>query len=314
MISIIIPVYNAATLLPRCLDSILSQTFSDFTLILVNDGSTDGSGRICDEYAGKDGRIKVIHKENGGVSSARNTGLDISDGDFITFIDADDEIPQEYLSTLFHAITDSKADIAICDVVFSSEGKKDNRIHCKKDVMTKAEALEILLSEEGINPGPYAKLFRAAVIGDLRFSPLKIGEDWVFNLCAFDKADSFVNCKTEYHYIDNPGGAMAGDVKYPTDEALNVSYFAAEFIKQHPGMFTDKPFYLAASRVMTYIYRFAVMPETQNKKKYMDHAVKFLRNNRKDIRKNTFFPRKEKLLFLLASYRILFHNGKLTKL
>ena len=314
MISIIIPVYNAATLLPRCLDSILSQTFRDFTLILVNDGSTDGSGRICNEYAEKDDRIKVIHKENGGVSSARNAGLDISDGEFITFIDADDEIPQEYLSTLFRAITDSKADIAICDVVFSSEGKKDNHIHCKKDVMTKAEALEILLSEEGINPGPYAKLFRTAVIGDLRFSPLKIGEDWVFNLCAFDKADSFVNCKTEYHYIDNPGGAMAGDVKYPTDEALNVSDFAAEFIKHHPGMFTDKPFYSAASRVMTYIYRFAAMPEIQDKKKYMDHAVKFLRDNRKDIRKNTCFPKKEKLLFLLASYRILFYNRKLIRI
>ena len=92
VLSIIVPVYNVEKYLARCIDSILAQTFTDFELILVDDGSTDNSGEICDEYAGKDPRIIVIHKENGGVSSARNHGLDIARGEYITFVDSDDQI------------------------------------------------------------------------------------------------------------------------------------------------------------------------------------------------------------------------------
>ena len=93
-ISIIVPVYNSEKTLNRCVDSILSQTFQDWELLLIDDGSTDRSGKLCDEYALKDQRIKVFHKKNGGVSSARNIGLDHAKGEWITFIDSDDEIPK----------------------------------------------------------------------------------------------------------------------------------------------------------------------------------------------------------------------------
>lgn len=121
-ILIIIPVYNAEKTLSRCVDSILSQIYHDFTLILVDDGSQDGSGKICDGYAEKDSRIKVIHKENGGVSSARNAGLAISAGEYITFLDADDTVPNDYLSCLYDCITANRADIAVCDVAFIRNG------------------------------------------------------------------------------------------------------------------------------------------------------------------------------------------------
>ena len=93
-ISIIVPVYNAERTLNRCVDSILSQTFQEWELLLIDDGSTDRSGELCDEYASKDQRIKVFHKKNGGVSSARNIGLNYAKGEWITFIDSDDEIPK----------------------------------------------------------------------------------------------------------------------------------------------------------------------------------------------------------------------------
>ena len=99
-ISIIVPVYNSEKYLGACIDSILSQSFRDIELILVDDGSRDSSSRICDDYAQKDGRVKVIHKANGGVSAARNDGLDIAKGEYITFIDSDDWVEREYLSTL----------------------------------------------------------------------------------------------------------------------------------------------------------------------------------------------------------------------
>ena len=99
-ISVIVPVYNAEKYLHRCIDSILAQTFSDFELLLIDDGSKDNSGRICDEYAAKDSRIRVFHKKNGGVSSARNMGLDNAKGDWITFVDSDDWVKQDYLYSM----------------------------------------------------------------------------------------------------------------------------------------------------------------------------------------------------------------------
>ncbi len=99
-VSVIVPVYKAERYLPRCIDSILAQKFTDFELILVEDGSPDQSGKICDEYAKRDGRIRVIHKENGGVSSARNAALDIATGTYIVFVDSDDEVSDKYIDEL----------------------------------------------------------------------------------------------------------------------------------------------------------------------------------------------------------------------
>ena len=99
-ISIIVPVYNSEKYLGVCIDSILSQSFRDFELILVDDGSKDSSAQICDEYASQDKRVRVIHKVNGGVSAARNDGLDIAKGEYVTFIDSDDWVEREFLSTI----------------------------------------------------------------------------------------------------------------------------------------------------------------------------------------------------------------------
>ena len=105
-LSIIIPIFNTGPHLPRCLDCILSQSFTDFELLLVDDGSTDNAGAICDEYAQKDARIKVFHRENGGISTARNTGLDNAQGEWIYLIDSDDELIPNGLQTLVDCISE----------------------------------------------------------------------------------------------------------------------------------------------------------------------------------------------------------------
>ena len=110
-ISVIVPVYNVEKYLHRCVDSILAQTFTDFELLLINDGSKDSSGVICDEYAAKDSRVLVFHKENGGVSSARNMGLDNAKGEWISFVDSDDWVEKEYLETLYQ---DGEFDFVTC--------------------------------------------------------------------------------------------------------------------------------------------------------------------------------------------------------
>ena len=127
-ISVIVPVYNTEKYLNRCIDSILAQTFTDFELLLIDDGSTDCSGKICDEYAAKDSRVRVFHKENGGVSSARNMGLDNAQGEWITFVDSDDWVHEDFLKKRLALALNDNADIAYCDVEYVY---RTHNVYCK---------------------------------------------------------------------------------------------------------------------------------------------------------------------------------------
>ena len=115
LISVIVPVYKVEPYLRRCIDSIISQTYHNLEIILVDDGSPDNCGAICDEYAEKDTRVRVIHKSNGGLSDARNAGLDIMTGDYVAFVDSDDWIDKQHLSSMY-ALVNGGADIAVSDV------------------------------------------------------------------------------------------------------------------------------------------------------------------------------------------------------
>ena len=118
ILSVIIPVYNVAKFLPECLNSVINQTYKNLEIILVNDGSTDNSGKICDEYALKDDRIKVIHKKNGGLSDARNTGLKSCNGTLIAFLDSDDYLAKDFYEKLITSIETDNSDIAIGETYY----------------------------------------------------------------------------------------------------------------------------------------------------------------------------------------------------
>ena len=115
LLSIIVPVYKVENYLQKCIDSILAQTFTDFELILVEDGSPDGCPALCDAAAAKDARIRVLHQKNGGLSAARNAGLDVARGEWIGFVDSDDYIAPEMYETLYKAVQNTGADLALCD-------------------------------------------------------------------------------------------------------------------------------------------------------------------------------------------------------
>lgn len=196
LISIIVPVYKAENVLHYCVESILNQTFRDFELILVDDGSPDNSGKICDEYSAIDNRVRVIHKENGGVSSARNTGIDQSKGVYITFIDSDDFISSSYLSDLielkkkysdcnniwcgFQTVKSYSKDFSIIQKVICSDSKKIST-SSREEIMT--------LHEKWLDVGPYCKLYdkRIIVKNKIYFSiDLSLGEDLLFNFKYLD--------------------------------------------------------------------------------------------------------------------------------
>ena len=193
MLSIIVPVYNTENYLKKCIDSILAQTYTDFELILVDDGSNDQSSSICDGYASKDIRVRVIHKANGGVSSARNAGLDICQGEYVMFVDSDDWIESNFISSFFLEGMD-QADVIIGGYTeLRTDGKM---IHSPRTERLKREEFgqrfEILYSNNFIN-APFSKLYKLSTIATKRFDQgVALGEDFLFNLKVFRSCKRFM--------------------------------------------------------------------------------------------------------------------------
>lgn len=208
-ISVIVPVYNAEKYLCKCIESILSQTFTNFELLLINDGSKDRSGEICEEFARKDGRIKVFHQSNGGVSSARNKGLDNFCGEYICFIDSDDWIEPEYLGSFFvHALQKNESAFIVQDIYQESAEKTEILFNfpCKTFYENEFYVLfyRVKLFCFG---GPFAKLYNSDIINNhsIRFSEnINYGEDLLFMLEYFQYVKIVcVLSKAFYHYTWN---------------------------------------------------------------------------------------------------------------
>lgn len=209
IISVIVPVYNVEKYLSRCIDSILSQTFTDFELLLIDDGSKDNSGNICDEYARKDGRIRVFHKVNGGVSSARNLGLENALGEWICFIDSDDEVENYYLSTYIEVIKKDSVDccIASCKIITS---KAIRKIDLQENLYTKKDIYKLImyLREKSILGVPWNKFFKLSIIkeNDILFDEsISSYEDEIYVLQYLQYITNIAVSKqqTYRYYINN---------------------------------------------------------------------------------------------------------------
>lgn len=232
MISIIIPVYNVERYLAKCIDSILSQTFTDFELLLIDDGSKDKSGNICDEYAKRDRRIKVFHNENMGASKARNIGIDIAQGEYICFIDSDDWIEPTYLS-------DFNVQNYSCDFYFSGalydtynkvySYKKYKEKFCENQYEIKNEFFEQDLLSNGY---PWGKLYKTRIIKNngLKFNEsLTINEDHLFVFQYFSYINTlYITNTAGYHYLvfDNSGRKLSGKIKKYTEWKLASEQFS----------------------------------------------------------------------------------------
>ena len=211
LINIIVPVYNTEKYIRKCLDSIVNQTYRNLEIIVVDDGSTDSSGDICDEYAHKDARIKVIHKENGGVSSARNAALDLCTpgGDLVAFVDSDDWLELNMYETLLEQIYLYNADIATCKI--SIEYSDNSRIVHKKiksnicfSVKDKEELIKNFLNREIYTSSSNDKLYNLKLFSGIRFPVNQFYEDNYLVLEILLRAKKIVvGCDSCYHYRQN---------------------------------------------------------------------------------------------------------------
>lgn len=207
MVSVIIPVYNAIPYLDRCVKSVLAQTFSDWELLLMDDGSTDKSGEECEKYARQDTRIKVYHLQNGGAAYARNQGLDRATGEFIVFVDADDCIPKNHIQILLECQKNTGADMVVASVKY----QPGPLISHKECLLNTGQLLEKMLYRDGMGDYPISKLYRVEMFSGLRFTEQITSEDFEIFYRLYHRANlSAITDKTTYYYMQNPASVSNG--------------------------------------------------------------------------------------------------------
>ena len=234
-ISIIVPVYKTEKYLNECIDSILAQTFTDFELILVDDGSPDGCPALCDAAAAKDSRIRVIHKPNGGVSTARNAGLDAACGNWIGFVDSDDVIDRTYYEKLYRAAKQSGAEIAASNILYANE---DGTPHSYKDLPLKNEVLTIDEAAHRIRMTPLVqaatRLHRRDVIEHIHFPDGKNYEDAFTTPTIFENSTA-VACVEEmlYHYRLHSSSIMHEKIGLKNLDEVGANYGLLQCALRH---------------------------------------------------------------------------------
>jgi glycosyltransferase involved in cell wall biosynthesis len=216
ILSIIIPVYNVEKVLSRCVESILNQTFKYFELILVDDGSQDNSNNICDYYAKLDCRVRVIHKENGGASSARNSGLKVASGRYIQFVDADDYLEPNMCGVLINNIEINKSDLVICGLRIISNNKKILLPSLKIPYLNLHEGYKefIELYSKDLLNSPCNKLYKRDKINTTFVDDLSLGEDLIFNL-SYLKGVEAITCIPDilYNYVYDNSDSLTKKVR-----------------------------------------------------------------------------------------------------
>lgn len=213
LLSIIVPVYKVENYLPKCIDSILAQTFTDFELILVEDGSPDNCPALCDAAAEKDARVRVIHQKNGGLSAARNAGLDAARGAWVGFVDSDDYIAPEMYEVLYQAVQSTGADLALCDYAEVDEaGAPCQSMHVSlsegeltgQELLKRASGLMVQLA--------WNKLYRRAIFTQLRYPEGKLNEDlFLIPEVCLQIQKAVVVPKALYYYVQRGGSIMSGN-------------------------------------------------------------------------------------------------------
>lgn len=211
-VSVIIPIYNTEKYLRRCIDSVLNQTFDDYEILLIDDGSTDNCAAICDEY-NHEIKVRVIHKTHGGVSSACNLGIDNASGKYLMFCDSDDYVEKDWISTLYTAIEDNPSSFVFC--AFFNENNKDSkpvRLLDSEFYQSYTNNEYFFMYRKGFSAYRWNRIFlRNKVLGKIRFEEsISVGEDVLFNIEYLKTCDSFLYVdKLLYHWVNNGNNSLS---------------------------------------------------------------------------------------------------------
>lgn len=308
LISVIVPVYNVEKYLNRCIDSIINQTYKNLEIILVDDGSPDNCGKICDEYAKKDSRIKVIHKENGGLSDARNAGINISIGKYITFVDSDDYLELNFIETLYNLNKKNNTFIAVAPYIINTDKNEIFDRSISNDmILTQREALENMLLDRGFTVSAHSKLYEKALFNNIFFPKGKIFEDSATTYKLILKCDKISYCYNGgYHYYKRSESII--NSKYNKNQLLFIYYsdkMGEEILKKYPDLYyavenkkIDSRFSILRRMILTD----NLSIEDQDN---MNKIIKYILNRKKKIIFGKF-SKKIKIATLLLSINLIF--------
>lgn len=302
VISIIIPVYNVEMFIHKCIDSVLQQTYKTLEIILVDDGSTDSCGMICDEYKAKDDRIKVIHKKNGGLSDARNVGLKNATGQYVCFIDSDDYVVSDYIEYLYKVLREHNADISCCnfEYTYENETTEQTKIVDEKEKTykyDKIDAMKSLLYQKNIDNSMWGKLFKMELFKNIEFPYGKIYEDFaVFyklvlrsNTLVYSNLKKYLYLQREKSILGTPMGT----------KDLCMLEFADEMyknvIKEYPSLENA-----LNSRILNMDFYFLRRMDKEKFYKEYQEIVKDIKQRRKKVIKDKEIKLKTRIAIYIS--------------
>ena len=290
-VSVIVPIYKVEKYLNKCIDSIINQTYTNLEIILVDDGSPDNSPKICDEYAKKDNRIKVIHKQNNGVSSARNVGLDISTGDYIMFIDGDDYIELNMIECMLKNMFDNDVDIVVCNINYVYKDKEFIKYDESDRILNNYDAMKEFIRDGIVQAVVWNKLYKKSIIKDMKFIINKIHEDEIFSYEAISKANSiYYNSNPFYNYIQRED-SITGKFSIQRLDAVEAAYERMNSIKQnYPSLYIEEKMNFCNLCIYTYqmILENLNIDIDKQGRKTLQNYVKCLKFNRYELKKYSF--------------------------
>ncbi len=313
LISVIVPVYNVEEYLSRCVESILAQTYKNLDVILVDDGAKDRSGILCDEFAAKDPRVRVIHKENGGLSSARNCGIDAAQGEYLAFVDSDDWIEADAYEHMLDRLRHYNAKLACAgryDVNGRTGEKTVGLCPRKEECISAEELVGRIFLWDGCDSSACDKLYHRSLFGTFRYPEGKVCEDVPTTYKIVLQADQAIMCpKPVYNYFHRPGSiSMAGAI---TEKTFHFSQHTAviyPYIRENHPNIEPQAAYLRV-RSLSHILLLLDQAGEEERKAF---AIRY-RQARKElcqftgfILKSSYFGTKERirnLLLILGLYR-----------
>lgn len=305
-ISVIVPVYNVEQYLPRCLDSLLGQSFSDLEVILVEDGSVDTSGIICDAYAARDSRIRVIHKDNGGLSQARNVGLAAATGKYVGFVDSDDYVETDMFQTLYENMLRFDAQISVCGVY---DCYPNQTITTADTTSTFAvdgvEALEMALESRDFPLYVWNKLYERRIFEGIRFPEGKVYEDAFVMIPLLDRAKRVaVTMEPKYHYMRRAGSVTTKPYSPADLDIIEAHESNYRYIQtHHPHLLPQAEFRCLWARFMA-LDKLIMAQGAQAEEKQRE-VIRSLRHSMPQILRCRWLSRGRKLSGVLLG----FHKG-----
>lgn len=303
LISVIVPVYNVGQTLERCVNSIIAQSYTALEIILVNDGSTDHSGEICDNYKLLDNRIQVIHKINGGLSSARNTGIDHANGVYLCFIDSDDWIHADYVKTLYDLCITYNADISSCQcVVVSSENISLEKCAKADAQLTQSDFWRLCLTNHSVSVYAWNKLYRKELFTHIRYPEGRLYEDIVPMFQLVKKASIFaVTYQTLYYYFDNINSISKGAFKVRDKEYIeNWQLIKDQSLAAFPELKVEFEHRLIYAHLR--LLNKLAITSGSDYKEYIDQYTVYLRKHFSYALKDPYIGVRTKLQMILAGF------------